>query len=262
MADQINGRSGAQFDVTTYSIDLYNASTRLSISLYNKNLQLGIINAVKDESGRLRYPTNNAISALITPERAMILSDIIANELTPAMKEGKTFQKSIILNQKMSTILTIENDDTGNISIYIYTDIGESRIPQKIARYTFSVTQCMSKYDPKTGEYEQGESSPTQFYLFARCIEDFTYNVSCTAAHFNRVATNYNNKKLMNTLYEIASKLGISVSMKDSGSSSYHYGESQANFNMNQNTLDASNAASASPTTATLSDMASGDLPF
>ena len=260
MPYQSKDGKNVQFDVNTHAMDLYNANCRLSISLYNKNMQIGIIPATKDTDGKLRYPNANAVSVLLTPDRVMALSNAIAYDATKAMADGKVYQKPIILNQKNSSILSLDVDAEGQVTLNIYNDIDESRVPKKKASYLFANSQTLKGYNPTSGEYEQGENLPTQFYLFAKCLEEFSFAVTCMQAHFQKVANEFSNRKLMSTLYAIASKLGLSVGYNDSNGGSYRYGGQSGGGNF-QGQSQGSTPPQEQPI-ATMEDLAGGDLPF
>ena len=255
------GSNGAvRMDVNTNSYDLYNNSTRLIVSLFNTNLSLGIVAATKDAEGKLRYPTNNAIRVILTPERIQAMALSIANEFIPAMKAGQPLERSFVLNAQMTSLIQLVLDPSGNVTIYFCTEITD-RIPKNVASYTFATTPSMENYDRTTGEYTQGPTFPSQFYLFARTLEDFTYALSRSNPHMSRITTNSWQRRLMDAIYEIAAKLGLNIRPTSNGNGrTYSYGGNGGN-NFSFNGGNASSSAPQEQNITSLDAMAS-DLPF
>lgn len=261
-----NGNQGGQngavrMDTNTSSYDLYSNNTRLIVSLFNTNISLGIVASTKDGDGRLRYPTANAVRVMLTPERIQAISTSIVEEFVPAIKRGEPLSRTFVLNGNMTSAVQLELDGNGNITIYFCNEIKEDRIPKTVVSYTFSNTPSLESYDRTTGEYTQGPSYPTQFYLFARTLEDFTYGISHVGAHMGVLRNNSFQRRLMDTLYEIGAKMGLNLRpTSNGGQATYRYGGSGgANFDMSSSN---SNHAPVEQNITSLDAMGGSDLPF
>ncbi len=259
-----DGNNSAQFNVTTSSFRLYSNNTCLNVSLYNQNLNIGIINATKDSEGHLRYPGDNEIRALVTAERATALRNIIVDELIPAMKEHRPFERAIMLNQRMTNMLKMEVNSDGQVFLHIYNNIGENRVPSTKATYMFANTPTLGQYNSETGEYTQGPSDPSQIYLLGLCLEEFVYQMSCAGVHMSRFVERYQNRRIIGILEQMASKLGVPMeSIRNSGNTTYRYGGnggSRTPFNGNNAT--SAPAAPQEQQIQNLGEMMSSDLPF
>lgn len=259
-----NGRSnnGAQTDINTNSLILFYNNMALRIDLYNKNLSIGLIRAVQTSEGKNTFPKDSQIRVLLTPERVTALNEIIQNGLIPALQSRNSYSHSLITNVRMSSVISVGCDMDGNVYLDIYTDMDERRIPKKSARYVFPKTATLSRFNPQTGEYEQGESIQAQFYLVARCLEDFLYSSSMAGAHNQKMLDSYSNRRIMNILQEIAIKLGINIQKGSSDGHGYRYGGSSNGGSYNGS---ASHEASPAPTetnVTSLDNMDDPDLPF
>lgn len=261
-----NGRNYSQFDVNTNSLSVFSGNMCMRLDLYNKNLQVGLIRAVQTSEGRNTYPKDNAIRALLTPDRVQAVVTLITDGVIPALEARRPYEGSIITNSKMSTIVRVGCDADGNAYFDIYTGMDDRRIPKDAARYQFPKNQTLSRFDAKTGEYEQGPDVQGQLYLVARCMEDFIYNSSMAAVHSYRIVENSYNRRIMNLLQDIAAKMGIPVqrvSSEGNSNGGYRYG---GNGNSNNGGGFANSSVMNSPipeaNVTTLDNIDSPELPF
>lgn len=251
-----NQRNNAQFDVNTNSLMLFSGNVCLRMDLYNKNMQLSMIQAVQTADGKNTYPKENGIRVLLTPDRVQALVTLIVDRLIPALEARRSFEGSIITNNRMSNIVLVGCDQTGNAYMDLYTGMDERRIPAQSVRYIFPKIPTLSKYNSQTGEYEQGPDIHAHLYLLSRCMEDFLFNSSMAAVHTYRIMENSHNRRLMNLLQEIATKLGIPIQRSGDGQGGYRYGGNNGgNMPINSQPAQTTN-------TTTLDNIDSPDLPF
>lgn len=139
-----NGRNYSQFDVNTNSLSVFSGNMCMRLDLYNKNLQVGLIRAVQTSEGRNTYPKDNAIRALLTPDRVQAVVTLITDGVIPALEARRPYEGSIITNSKMSTIVRVGCDADGNAYFDIYTGMDDRRIPKDAARYQFpKIRHCL-----------------------------------------------------------------------------------------------------------------------
>lgn len=261
-----NGNNRAQFDVNTTSLILYSGNMSLRMDLYNRNLQIGLIRAVQNSEGKNTFPKDSAVKVLLTPERVQSLVTMITDGLISALEARRPYSSGLITNSRMTNMILVGCDTDGNTYLDIYTGMDERRLPKESARFIFNRNQTLSKFNPNTGDYEQGPDIQGQLYLFTRCLEDFSYNTSMTGAHFNRVAENSYNRRLMALLQDIAIKIGVPVRMNNGSGSdngSYRYGGNTQNGNNGGFTNSSvMNTPIPESNVTSLDDIDGGDLPF
>ena len=230
-----NGRNYSQFDVNTNSLSVFSGNMCMRLDLYNKNLQVGLIRAVQTSEGRNTYPKDNAIRALLTPDRVQAVVTLVTDGVIPALEARRPYEGSIITNSKMSTIVRVGCDADGNAYFDIYTGMDDRRIPKDAARYQFPKNQ-------------------------------FIYNSSMAAVHSYRIVENSYNRRIMNLLQDIAAKMGIPVqrvSSEGNSNGGYRYG---GNGNSNNGGGFANSSVMNSPipeaNVTTLDNIDSPELPF
>ena len=250
----------AQFDVNTSSIIMFSENMSLRLDLYNKNLQLGLIRAVQNAEGKNTYPKDTAVKVLLTQDRVQALVTLIADGVIPALEARRAYESAIITNSKMTNMVLVGCTTDGIAYLDVYTGMDERRIPKERARFIFQKNQTLSKYNSNTGDYEQGPDIQGQLYLLARCLEDFVYSSSMAAVHNYRIVENSFNRKLMNLLQDIATKMGIPVQRGNEGQTGgYRYGGSGSQASgFSQPTSNAVSEA----TVTSLDSIDSQDLPF
>lgn len=260
-----NSRS-SQFDVNTSSMILYSGNVSLRMDLYNRNLSIGLIRAVQTPEGKNTFPKDSAIRVLLTPDRVESLVLLITDGVIPALEARRVYSEGLITNSRMTNMIMVGCDADGNAYLDIFNGMNDRRIPKEYARFVFQRNQTLSKFNPNTGDYEQGPDVQGQLYLFARCLEDFSYNVSMAGAHFQRITDNGFNRRLMSILQEIAIKLGVPVRTSSNGDNSggYQYGGSSGS---NQNSggfanSQVMNTPIPEANVTTLDGLESEDLPF
>lgn len=256
-----NQQKYTMFDVNTSSIIMFSENISLRMDLYNKNLQLGLIRAVQTAEGKNTYPKDSAIKVLLTQDRVQALVTLITEGVIPALEARRAYEAAIITNSKMTNMVLVGCNTDGIAYLDVYTGMDERRIPKEKARFIFQKNQTLSRFNPNTGDYEQGPDIQGQLYLFARCLEDFVFSSSMAAVHNYRIVENGFNRRLMNLLQEIASKMGIPVQRaNDSQSGGYRYGGTGS-----QTSGFAQQSSSNTVTEATVTSLDaidSNDLPF
>ena len=254
MAYQNNNNSNStngfqQIHVNTNGVSMYSGDDRIQVNLYDQNISLAITHAVQINGSR-RFPKENAVSVIFTPDRAEAFATILCDGVIEAIRGGKTYQRSLPMNRDASAIAKIEVDANSNVIMYIYTGIGADRIPKTVARYQFDDVTPLQNYDPTNGTYDVGEPIRAQLGIFAKAFNAFTENASMASAHFAKMDNRWSNKHIMDDLYAIATKLGVPMSQNTyqpaghsnvptGNSYNYNRGNSQQPAVQNVSSIDA-----------------------
>lgn len=198
-----------QIHVNTNGITLYCGDDQLALRLYDQNLSINITH-VTIVDGNRRFLKENAISAMLTPDRASAFADILCNEIIPAIMDKRPLSRAIPTNKNATSILQVVTED-GECKFNIYNGIGEDRRPETTASYAFPKMIPLNDYNPQTGDFTAGNEIHAQLALVSKAIVDFVSNVSMAAAHFSRYDSRYSNRRIVDTITSMASKLGVEV---------------------------------------------------
>lgn len=221
---QNNSMDFTKVHANTNSIDMYSGDVRLALYFYDKAIQIRLTNAVTID-GKRRFPKDSALGIMLTADRVAAFTEIMINGLLPAISEGKTFERTLPVNQDGSSMIKIELDETGNVFFMIFVGIDADRRPKNGVRYMFTNTIPLGKYDEKTGEYEVGDPIRAQLAMFVKAFESFNFNVSAAAQHFQKYDSRFESTRILSMLESMASKLGASTGSRPS----YQTGASYAN---------------------------------
>jgi hypothetical protein len=115
----------------------------------------------------------------------------------------------VLLSKRKDALFQIRVQNGEIIGVY-YKDIDDSRKPRATYAYKFTKVPIIESYNPETANFAPREIH-SQFALFARFIEGFLLMGTNAGTHSYRTADKYTRDIIMNTLKELAVKLGVSV---------------------------------------------------
>lgn len=215
-----SGNQTKQFQVNTNLVSMFDEqSVQLRLGGLDNALSVAFWLPTQGENGRNTYPQENRYSVVLPPERVAALCYLLDNDIVPAYNEGRDISRSIFTTRNNSSMLQISVED-GEIYIYLHREINEDRIPKETFRFHFNSFMVLTKYDPKTGDYDVS-SIQAMFYLFYQTIKMYTLDgCSGSTTHAYRHANRYNTDKIFRYLEAIATKLAVTIASPNYGNHS------------------------------------------
>ena len=203
-----------QVHVTSNSLMLFSGDMSLRLSLYDQTLSLSFVPAVTDSAtGKRKFPKENATNVMLTAERVAALYDIITHRTLYAL-ENKTFRSdSLTCNRDGSMMIGIEITPEQLVNLIVYAQIGEDRIPKKILKFNFQDITPVLNFNPSNGEFSADDHPiHAQLILFLKMLDGFLTAVSGAEHHFGKYNDRFTDRRFMDSIGALATKLGVSTS--------------------------------------------------
>lgn len=206
-----NYDNNQQVHVSTNTVTMFSGDMMLRINLYDQNMSFGFTTAVTEsDTGKRRFPKENAVNALLTADRVTALYTIIKNRTLPALENKTPRSDSLMCNRDGSTIIGIEVTPEMLVNLTCYSGIGDDRIPKRILTFTFQDISSITNYNANTGDFTADETPiRAQFLLFLNILEGFQLAYSGAVNHFGRYYDRYTNRRMMSSIDAMASKMGV-----------------------------------------------------
>ena len=201
-----------QIHTTTNTMTMFSGDTMLKIALYDQSISLAFINAVTGVDGKRTFPKENAIKMVVTADRVAALFEIMKNRTMLALEDNISRSDSILCNKDGSNMLCVEVSPEMLISLIAYTGIDENRIPKNTVKFQFQDTIALKNYNPENGEFEADDKPiRSQCILFMKALEHFISAHSGAETHFSSFYNRYHDKRFINSIDGIATKLGAAT---------------------------------------------------
>ncbi len=211
-----NGNNGGDFQqvhVNSSTLMMFSGDSCLRISLYDQTLSLAFIPAVTDpNTGKRRFPKENALNALLTAERVTALYSIMKHRTQTALEEHHGRSDAITCNRDGTTMLCVEVTPENQVNLTLHTEIGEDRIPKRSMTFTFQEIIPIMNYNPTTGEFTAGDAPiHAQMKLFMMMLEGFCYATIGAEHHFGKYSDRFSDRRMMGAIGAMANSLGVTA---------------------------------------------------
>jgi hypothetical protein len=226
---QFNNNSGNnsrdnQVNVNTRGVAFMNREgfepSTLQIGYWNDMLSLRIHPALEKskqtESKVFDYEQN--IATALTIEKAAILADKIRTDIFPAIGEGRDAFKGVPVGGDSLAGVGVKTID-GRIVTYfgIYKSLDpKTKRPSSMIHYEFRTTYTVDNYDPEKGSFEVTQDIQGELLMFYKILNSCEIGLANSVAHSGRVVDKFYRDRLLNTLDEVAQKMGVSTGNNNS----------------------------------------------
>lgn len=263
MPYQNNNADNQQVHITSNTATLFSGDMMLRVSLYDQNMSLSFTSAVTDSAtGKRKFPKENAVNVLLTADRVTALFTIIKNRTMSALESHTPRSDSLMCNRDGSTILSIEVSPEMMIDLVCYSGIGENRIPKRVLKFTFQDISSILNYNAATGDFSADETPiRAQFLLFVKILEGFLLAYSGAVNHFGRYYDRYSNRRVMNSIDAMATKMGVQTASGPQFNSTVAGTNVQSGGNFNPNAPTSTSGVPVA-NVSNLNEMFGTDNPF
>jgi hypothetical protein len=248
-------------NVNTRGINFMNSEgfmpSTLQFGFWNEMISIRMHPALEKsqqtESKKFNY--EEVVSTALTLEKATTLLNKIENDILPKYSEGKDKFNGVPVggNSLIGVGIKALDDENSVAYLAIFKELDEgTKKPEVAMYYEFKSGYTVDDYDPETGKFDVTQNIPGELMLFAHSLRAAIAALTNANAHATRAVDRWFRDRLMNTLNEVAGKVGVQVntgkSWGNGGGGNYRskdvFGSSNSNSNNTSSDLSAGTDAS------------------
>lgn len=165
--------------------------------------------------GSTGYPEQNRVFAIIRPEQAAALYNILTHQVMDAIEEKRSYEGGVFTNKDRTSIVQFEVDPPESdeslpiIRLVYMVGVDMDKKPKNTYVYEFATSGIIENFKlDKDTESVRVTDVQAQLWLFSAYLKAYLTNSSNAAAHSYRLVQNFYNDRLYKSIEQIAVKVG------------------------------------------------------
>lgn len=226
-----NNQRDTQTNVNTRGPQFMNREgfvpSTLIVGFWNEMVSLKIHPALPKEkqTDNKVFDYEQVIMTSITLEKISVLIDRIEKDIVPHLENpSKSIFRGVPIggDSLIGVGVRVEEGDTNTVAkayLAIFKNLDPStKKPESGIFYEFKRSYTVDDYDPKTGEFSTTHDIQGELLTFLEILKAARTAMSNATSHSMRTVDKYYKDRILNTLNEVASKLGVSTGGGNYGS--------------------------------------------
>lgn len=218
-----NNNARDAVNVNTRGIQLSNSEgfmpSTMVFGFWNSMISIKIHPALEksQQSDSRRFNYDEVVATTLTLEKTAILLNKIETEILPVYGTQSVFKGVSVGGDSLAGVgLRMNADGTSSTAYFgIFKSLDENtKKPETVMYYEFKSAYTIDDYDPETGDFKMTQNVPGELLLFTSALRAAVSALTNANAHATRTVDKWFRDRLMNTMEEIGSKVGVAPKSK------------------------------------------------